>query len=125
MFLGSINEAKVAEAGELRGMQKEASHSQLCLTLELHIIHKRQAMCQHVACPLCCAAHLTVRIHAQLTSRSPVRRSTEVNTRVVPRQNDGELEDLSAPSCPHKSDMRHAHSIMTPVGESDHPSVLL
>lgn len=73
MFLGDINEAKVAEAEELRVMQKEASHGQLCLTLELYIIHKRQAMCQHVACPLCCAAHLTVGIHAQFTSRSPTR----------------------------------------------------
>lgn len=71
MFLGNINEAKVAEAEELRGMQKEVSHSQPYLTLKLKLTPKRQAVCQYVACPLCCAVHSAGRIHAQFTSRFP------------------------------------------------------
>lgn len=40
-------------------------------------------------------------LNSSLSLRHAASGSTEVNLRVVPRQNAGEAEVLSAPSCPH------------------------
>lgn len=58
----------MAEAENPRGMQKEASHSQLCLTLELHIIHKDEP---------CVNVWLAGRIHAKFVSESPTHSQWE------------------------------------------------
>lgn len=65
----------MAEAEDPRGTQKEASHGQLCLTLELHIIHKDEP-CVNVWL-VHSAVHLAGRIHAKFVSESPTHSQWE------------------------------------------------